>query len=566
MITPRYGTALFTLTLAGLTAGQTTTAPEAQLAPTPAEPGDQFGDALAIDADTLVVGAPGGLSAEGGGAAYVFVRSGSTWLSQAYLKASNPDPDDRFGASVAIDGDTIVVGAEGEDSQATGIDGDQADNSAPSAGAAYVFTRTGTVWSQQAYLKAADTESIKSFGDSVAVEGDTAAVGAPSGPDGDVYVFTRSGSTWQQETQLTRPSSFGRSVALAGDTLLVGSPTPAGQAFVFVRSGTLWSQQASLVGSNTEDGDLFGFRLALDGDTAAIGAQGEDSASTGVDGDQLDNSVTFAGAAYVFRRSGTSWTQEAYLKAATNTAFGFFGFGIAVSGDRIVIGARGDDGAGVGVNPPYWTSAPSSNSNGAAYVFARTGTTWALRDSLKSGPNPPGGFFGNQTAVDGARAYVGAPANGSSGTVETFAFDVPIVVTPYCTAKASAAGCLAEISSSDLTAQPVSGAADYYVYASNVQGSKPGLLYGGTAAANTPFLGGTLCVEPPLKRGSVFYWNAVDPNGCDGVLAQLVNDGAVLPGGLDAGRGNSAWYQFWYRSPDGVHDVAFSDAVQLDFQ
>ncbi|HSH28224.1 MAG TPA: hyalin, partial [Wenzhouxiangella sp.] len=181
--------------------------------------------------------------------------------------------DDEFGLSVAVDGDTVVVGAHGEASNATGVDGDQGDNSATDAGAAYVFVRSGSTWSQQAYLKASNTDAYDYFGWSVAVDGDTVVVGA-SGED--------SNATGVDGNQSDNSTSN------------------AGAAYVFVRSGSTWSQQAYLKASNTDAGDGFGWSVALEGDTVVVGAYGEDSNATGVDGNQSDNSAGSAGAAYVF--------------------------------------------------------------------------------------------------------------------------------------------------------------------------------------------------------------------------------------------------------------------------
>jgi hypothetical protein len=167
----------------------------------------------------------------------------------------------------------VVIGAVGEASNATGVDGNQSDNSASAAGAAYVFTRSGTTWSQQAYLKASNTEAGDLFGDSVAIDGDTVMVGAP---------YEASNATGVDGNQ--------------GDN----SAYAAGAAYVFTRSGTTWSQQAYLKASNTGAGDLFGYSVAIDGDTVVIGAYGEASNATGVDGNQGDNSALNAGAAYVF--------------------------------------------------------------------------------------------------------------------------------------------------------------------------------------------------------------------------------------------------------------------------
>ena len=169
---------------------------------------------------------------------------------QAYLKASNTDPGDEFGFSVGASGSTLVVGAPEEASNATGVDGDQSDNSDQAAGAAYVFTHDGSVWSQQAYLKAFDT-SVQGFGESVAVDGDTIVVGNGGGQS--AHVFVRNASVWSTQAALTGLDTgpfdrFGAAVDLSGETLVVGAPAKdtVGAAYVFVRSGSTWTQQACL--------------------------------------------------------------------------------------------------------------------------------------------------------------------------------------------------------------------------------------------------------------------------------------------------------------------------------
>ena len=228
---------------------------------------------------------------------------------QAYLKASNTDANDRFGHAVAVSGDTVVVAADYESSNATGVNGDQSDNSAFVAGAAYVFVRNGTTWSQQAYLKASNTELGDQFGHAVAVSGDTVVIGAN---------FESSNATGVNGNQSDNSAS------------------EAGAAYVFVRNGTTWSQQAYLKASNTDAGDSFGISVAVSGDTVVVGADLESSNATGVNGNQSDNSADSAGAAYVFVRNGTTWSQQAYLKASNTDAGDAFGISVSISGGTVV--------------------------------------------------------------------------------------------------------------------------------------------------------------------------------------------------------------------------------------
>jgi hypothetical protein len=391
---------------------------------------DFFGAAVAISGNTVVVGAYGEDSAATGvngnqadnsasssGAAYVFVRSGSTWTQQAYLKASNTGAGDLFGASVAISGDTVVVGAYAEDSAASGVNGNQASNSATDSGAVYVFVRLGSTWTQQAYLKASNTGASDLFGNSVAISGDTVAVGAhtedsaATGVNGNqadnsafasgaAYVFVRSGSIWTQQAYLKASNTgasdlFGSSVAISGDSVVVGafgedsaatgvngnqasSGAPdSGAAYVFVRSGSTWTQQAYLKASNTETSDFFGVSVAISGNTVVVGAYGEDSAATGVNGSQAGNGATDSGAAYVFSRSGSTWTQQGYLKASNTGVSDTFVIA-AISGDTVVVGASGEDSAATGINGNQASN--SATDSGAAYVFAGLPATGPLEN------------------------------------------------------------------------------------------------------------------------------------------------------------------------------------------
>lgn len=433
--------------------------------------GDGFGGSLAISGDTMVVGAPGedgaatgvngsqsGDDAPGAGAAYVFVRNGSGWTQQAYLKASNTEANDQFGKAVAIAGDTLVVGAPGEDGAAGGVDGDQSSNGASGAGAAYVFVRNGETWTQQAYLKASNPGQGDGFGISVGVSidvwGDAIVVGAggedgaATGVNGDqssnaatdagaAYVFGRVGDVWAQEAYLKASNTdaadaFGQSVAISGGTVVVGAvgedssavgvnggPTgnvveSAGAAYVFVRGGGAWTQQAYLKASNTGTGDYFGVSVALDGDTMVVGAFFEDGAATGVDGDQSSNGASAAGAAYIFLRNGGTWSQQAYLKASNTDPTDFFGTSVAVEGDTVVVGAAGESSAATGVDGDQASDA--ATLAGAAYVFHRQGAAWTQQAYLKASNTDAYDDFGHDVAVDGDTMAVAADAEDGGST------------------------------------------------------------------------------------------------------------------------------------------------------
>ena len=364
--------------------------------------GDLFGGALALSADgsTLAVGAAGEASnaigvngsqtddsAAGAGAVYVFTRVGTQWTQQAYLKASNTEAGDLFGSALSLsaDGSTLAVAAPSESSNAKGVGGSQDDNSAPGAGAVYVFTRAGTKWSQQAYVKASNTNAQDAFGSGLALsaDGSTLAVGAPLEAEaaGAVYVFTRVDTQWSEQAYVkgsnTRGGSeLGSALSLSADgsTLAVGAwgeSSNAGAAYVFTRAGTEWSEKASIKASNAEAGDDFGVALSLsaDGSTLAVGADGESSNATSVDGNQDDNSAPFAGAVYVFARTGTQWSQQSYVKASNTEADDNFGVALSLSanGSTVAVGSLGEasNATGVGGNQDD-NSTPGA---GAVYVY-----------------------------------------------------------------------------------------------------------------------------------------------------------------------------------------------------
>ena len=423
---------------------------------------DRFGNAIAISADgsTLAVGSPfedsatpldpANNSLPDSGAVYVFTRLGGTWQQQAYLKASNPDADDRFGTSVALsaNGNTLAVGAPLEDSGALGVNGSDLGNTAIDRGAAYVFTRQASTWTQQAYVKPSNHGG--QFGASVALAGDglTLAVGAvrengaPSSVNGAnqdvhaaysqsgaVYVFSRQDNTdtWTQQAYVkasnaTEGDQFGGQLALSnnGNTLAVGaqfedraSPefygTPGtGAVYVFLRDPhAAWSEQALLRASNLSWNSRFGTSLSLsaDGLTLAVGSPREDSNSMGTPNAAIDS-----GAAYLFSSDGNAWTQRAYLKASNAEPADSFGTSVALSpdGKTLAVGAPQENGSSAGFNGN--DSLNDSPSSGAVYLFRRDGTSgmpwhYAPRHYLKAPNVDLGQWFGLTVALagDGAR-------------------------------------------------------------------------------------------------------------------------------------------------------------------
>ena len=376
------------------------------------EENDIFGASVAISGDTIVVGAPredsnfrdilngDGFSgsddgsADDSGAVYVFTRTGDVWSQQAYLKSSNSDEDDFFGGSVAISGDILVVGSSVEDSNGRGVDGEQHNNFSSSSGAAYVFSRTGNLWSQEAYLKASNADSEDNFGCSVAVSGNTIVVGAKEEDSDAIGVNGLEGNS---------SSSGYRS----------------GAAYVFVKSGGVWSQEAYLKASNTGRGDYFGDEVAISGDTIVVSTSLEDSDAVGVTNGSgysgEDNPGDNYGAAYVFVRDAGLWSQQAYLKASNSDKNDAFGASISISGDTIVVGAPLEDSTAKGING-YQINSLWEEDHGAAYVFVRDAGLWSQQAYLKASNTNVGDLFGGSVAISGDTIVSGASNEGSNAT------------------------------------------------------------------------------------------------------------------------------------------------------
>jgi MYXO-CTERM domain-containing protein len=343
---------------------------------------DRFGHSVSVSGDTAVVGADGKSSSTG--AAYVFARSGSTWTPQAKLVASDGSLNDTFGSSISVSGDTTVVGASGKSS---------------STGAAYVFVRSGSAWSQQAKLLASDGAAVDYFAYSVSVSGDTAVAGAPYAGSyyGAAYVFVRSGTAWTQQAKLLADDGaavdyFGFSVSVWGDTAIVGAyqkSSGTGAVYVFVRSAGAWTQQAKLLASDGAVVDSFGWSVSLSVDTAVVGAYNKGSGT---------------GAAYVFVRSGSTWAEQAGLVASDGATNDCFGFSVSVSGDTAVVGANA-----------------RSSGAGAAYLFARNGGSWSQQGTLPASDGASADYFGTAVAVAGDTAVVGAyQKNSATGAAYVF--------------------------------------------------------------------------------------------------------------------------------------------------
>ena len=414
---------------------------------------DDYFAAIAIDGDTLAVGAYGEASGSTtdandrsmpkAGAVYVFMRTAGTWIEQAYVKPSTPRAGAQFGQSVALSGDTLVVGAIEDSSRA------------PKAGLAYVFERRDGKWTQVTELAASNPRANALFGSPVAISGDTIAIGslaessAARGVDGDesdtsaplsgaVYVFARSGGRWSKQAYLKASNNrnftqwtnaqFGN-VAIHGDALVVGalseasgvatsetdtSAPNAGAAYVFRRSAGRWSQEAYLKSPYPWPDEYFGSSVAIFEDTIAIGAVGDRSTAKGVGGDPRVGNLYRAGAAHVFARVNGSWSRQAYVKASNTNAEFHFGSSVALGRDTLAVASSFESSRGVGVNGDQTMVDP--RPTGATYVFVRKGTAWSQRAYVKASNPAFDAYFAYSLGLSGRTLVVGAPGESSAAS------------------------------------------------------------------------------------------------------------------------------------------------------
>ena len=354
---------------------------------------DEFGYALAVDGTRAVVGAfrDDTDTRTSTGSAYVFELVDGDWTQTAQLHRLNPGTDDRFGFSVALDGDRALVGALGVDPP-SGFDG----------GAVFVFEQSGGTWRQTAMLQGRATGTLDQFGYSLSLDGDRALIGAPQENSagrirtGAAYVYELQGGTWVEAARLEAADAesddeFGSAVALRGERALIGAPgittRYAGAAYVFERDGGTWSQTARLESSDNSGFDLFGSSVAVSGRRVLIGAEFD---RTGA-GEK-------AGSAYVFEYGGAKWEQTAKLTAPNGAPLDLFGASVSLDGPRALVGAPFRDAEN-----------PVQEDVGAAYVFALSGGAWIPAAVLRATDGDESDRFGTSVALVGSRAFVGAP-------------------------------------------------------------------------------------------------------------------------------------------------------------
>ena len=368
-----------------------TTYTETRLLANDIDRGDQFGLAVAIQGNVAVVGAPWdsplGFAT---GAAYVFEKTTSGWQLQQKLTADDSPSFRLFGASVAIDGDRIVVGAYGD------------QDGGNFAGAAYVFVRSGSTWVQEQKLTGSENSIADAFGFSVAIEGDTIVCGAFGNSDasqtevGSAYVFRRTPNGWVEQQELTASDAapamrFALSVSISNNTIVVGGDgnsalgSYTGAIYIFTFDGSNWTEQQKLHAQDASEGSSFGYHVAISGDTIVAGAPGD------IVGTLMH------GAAYVFSRKTNGWSQDRKLVGKDTNAFDGFGWRVAVNADTIVVASFNDS--------------ELAFNGGSAYVYKRNGQSgWSLYDRLYPSDPAKDDMFGSAVAASGNSVLVGASA------------------------------------------------------------------------------------------------------------------------------------------------------------
>ena len=371
-----------------------------------------FGGCVSVSGDYVIVGAP---EADGNevasGSAYIFKRDGMTWTEQAKLAASDGEGGDYFGFAVSISGAYAIVGAYGDDDEGS------------RTGSAYIFKREGTSWLQQDKLTASDGAAIHEFGSSVSISGDYAIVGAPYADgnevaSGSAYIFKREGITWTQQAKLTASDGVsgdwfgiggdqGGSVSISADYAIVGAPGDddnSGSAYIFEKPGSGWvnaTETAKLTASDANADDRFGNSVSISADYATVGA-------VFGDGSEIDS-----GSAYIFKREGITWIQQAKLTASDGEENDGFGLSVSVSGEYAIVGAFQNDANGA--------------DSGSAYIFKRDSTSWAEQVKLTASDGAAWDYFGNSVSISADYAIVGAVfGDGNevdSGSAYVFAYE-----------------------------------------------------------------------------------------------------------------------------------------------
>ncbi len=367
---------------------------------------DEFGRAVALDGDVALVGSPyDDQNGADSGSAYVFRQSGTAWLEEQKLIASDGTSNDFAGFAVALSGDVAIVGASGD-----------ADNGTES-GSAYIFRFNGSMWVQEQKLVPSDGSAGDLFGRAVAVDGDLAIVGAPTDSDlggerGSAYIFRWNGSVWEEEQKIAASDGapkdlFGHSVSVSGDAAIVGAVHDngiSGGAYVFRFNGSTWQEEQRL--APHADGVFFGASVFIDADLTIVGSP-------------QSNGAINTGSAYIFRFTGGTWVEEQRLVASDQAGFDFFGVSVSISDGTACIGANSENTA--------------ATNRGGAYFFRKIGGTWVEQRKLIASDGSNGDRFGAKVALSDEVVFVGAYYNDENGFHSGSAYvysSITVVVEP----------------------------------------------------------------------------------------------------------------------------------------
>ncbi|KPA12838.1 PKD domain-containing protein [Candidatus Magnetomorum sp. HK-1] len=367
---------------------------------------DSFGIDIAISKKHAIIGAYyDDDKGSNSGSAYIQTYGASGWSESIKLSATDGAADDYFGYAVSISDNYALVGAYKEDDKGS------------DAGAAYIYKRQGSHWSQSAKLLANNGAASDYFGYAVSISNDTALVGAylddySYTDQGSAYIFKRNGDSWIQEAYLTASDKaasdqFGSAVALSGNYAIIGarydddSYSGSGSAYIFIREGTTWTQQAKLTASDPDANDYFGFSVSISGDYAIVGAYAD------------DRDVSDMGSAYIFKRNGTNWSETVKLTPTDGSVSDCYGYNVSLSGDYAIVGSKNDDDKGA--------------NSGSAYLYQRDGENWNLLVKLIPEDGQPGDYFGQAVSIFENNIAIGSyndDDNGSnSGSASIFMLD-----------------------------------------------------------------------------------------------------------------------------------------------
>ena len=387
---------LFALFISSRAIGQIT---EAKLLASDGARDDEFGSAVCIDGDYAVVSVLDEYANQQEfGAVYVFKQNGGTWTEQAKLQASDLTHWAQYGISVSISGVYVFVGAYWDNALG------------PYTGSVYVYKRTGETWTEHAKLNASDAQDYDEFGISVSVSGDYAIIGAWGNDDlgnnaGAAYIFKREGENWTEQAKITSTAlypeldNFGCAVCIDGDYAIVGARsvgTSHGAAYILKREGSNWSHQGQLQASDRNKNDRLGLSVSISGDYAILGAPNDDDHGSS------------SGSAYIFKRDGETWTEQAKLTDADGDIQDFFGWSVSISDDYCIIGAMEEDEV--------------AQEGGAAFIFKRNGSSWTRQAKLMASDGADYDNFGRSVSISGDYALVGSPKDDDLGNVSGSAY------------------------------------------------------------------------------------------------------------------------------------------------